>query len=279
MGDRFRVLSSTSTRDLRYSISHPSSLDAIHQCSGKIHHHPTGEVTEELAAKYGVHRATLWRWAKTEVQVNEAQGTKRKKKVMSTVKRGVKLLFPLLEARLLVWFPDMRKNKEIGVTSQYLLLRAVHFEPEYLTGRSLDAAVEVADKFLRTITYNLEMVGLLAGIQGAGKYESVFNMDQTSISIDMGPKGTIEFVGAKHVDAIQGMSENSFRASVFLCASATGQKLLPFVVFAGIRGGPVHQELMDNRNYREGPIITVQKKAYCDEELMLEWINEVCLCF
>ncbi|KAG3248590.1 hypothetical protein PI124_g6751 [Phytophthora idaei] len=136
MGDRFRVLSSTSTRDLRYSISHPSSLDAIHQCSGKIHHHPTGEVTEELAAKYGVYRATLWRWAKTEVQVNEAQRTKREKKMMSKAKRGVKLLFPLLEARLLEWLPDMRKNKSMCVTSQYLLLMAVHFEPEYLTGRN-----------------------------------------------------------------------------------------------------------------------------------------------
>ncbi|KAG6948807.1 hypothetical protein JG688_00014934 [Phytophthora aleatoria] len=29
-----------------------------------------GEVTEELAAKYGIHRATLWRWAKVE----EAEG-------------------------------------------------------------------------------------------------------------------------------------------------------------------------------------------------------------
>ncbi|KAG6946280.1 hypothetical protein JG688_00016136 [Phytophthora aleatoria] len=43
-----------------------------------------GEVTQELAAKYGVHRATLWRWAKVEARINESQGTKRKKKVMST---------------------------------------------------------------------------------------------------------------------------------------------------------------------------------------------------
>ncbi|KAG2888456.1 hypothetical protein PC115_g20047 [Phytophthora cactorum] len=101
------------------------------------------------------------------------------------------------------------------------------------------------------------MVGLFVGVQVAGKYESVFSMEQTSIYIDMGPKRTIEFVGAKNVDTIQGMSENSFRASVFLYASATGQKVLPFVVFAGTRGGPVHQELMDNRNYREGAILTV----------------------
>ncbi|KAG6946192.1 hypothetical protein JG687_00016848 [Phytophthora cactorum] len=36
------------------------------------------------------------------------------------------------------------------------------------------------------------MVGLIAGIQGADRYESVFNMDQTSIYIDMGPKRTTE---------------------------------------------------------------------------------------
>ncbi|KAG6956947.1 hypothetical protein JG688_00011194 [Phytophthora aleatoria] len=183
-----------------------------------------GEVTEGLAAKYDVHRATLWRWAKAEARINEGQGTKRKKKVMSTVKRGVKLRFPLLEARLLEWFTDLRKNKAMCVTSQCLLLMAVRFELEYLTGRSLDAAVEVADKCSRTITYNLEMVGLFAGVQVAGKYESVFSMEQTSIYIDMGPKRTIEFVGAKNVDTIQGMSENSFRASVFLCASATGSR-------------------------------------------------------
>ncbi|KAG3063813.1 hypothetical protein PC122_g18738 [Phytophthora cactorum] len=118
----------------------------------------------------------------------------------------------------------MRKNKSMCVTSQWLLLMLFALS----TGRSLDAAVvsirrfrlrnrlsvrvithrgtkkrselqEVADKFSRTITYNLEMVGLIA---------------------------------AKNVDAIQGMSQNSFGASVVLCASATGQKLLPFVVFA-----------------------------------------------
>ncbi|OWY97174.1 hypothetical protein PHMEG_00032361 [Phytophthora megakarya] len=128
---------------------------------------------------------------------------------------------------------------------------------------------EVADRFSKAITYNLEMTGLLADIKGATKYDFVFNMDQKSIYIDMGPKRTIEFVGAKNVDALQGMSESSFCASVFLCASATGEKLIPFVVFAGTRDGQVHQELIANRNYREGAILTVQKKAYCDEVRML----------
>ncbi|OWZ07293.1 hypothetical protein PHMEG_00020328 [Phytophthora megakarya] len=68
-------------------------------------------------------------------------------------------------------------------------------------------------------------------------------MDQTPIYIDMNPKTTITFRGERDVDVIQGMSENFFRASVFLCASANGAKLPVFIVFAGAEGGPVHCEL------------------------------------
>ncbi|KAG6960603.1 hypothetical protein JG687_00008126 [Phytophthora cactorum] len=37
----------------------------------------------------------------------------------------------------------------------------------------------------------------------------------------MNPNTTITFTGDKNVVVVQSMSENSFRASVFLCASAT----------------------------------------------------------
>ncbi|KAE9320506.1 hypothetical protein PR003_g17693 [Phytophthora rubi] len=59
-------------------------------------------------------------------------------------------------------------------------------------------------------------------------------MDQTAVYIDMNPSTTIDFAGARHVDVVQGMSENSFRASVFLCASTTGHKLPPMIIFAGV---------------------------------------------
>ncbi|KAE9122293.1 hypothetical protein PF010_g6795 [Phytophthora fragariae] len=68
-------------------------------------------------------------------------------------------------------------------------------------------------------------------------------MDQTTVYIDMNPSITIDFAGAQHVDVVQGMSENSFIASVFLCASTTGQKLPPMIIFPGVGGGTVEEEL------------------------------------
>ncbi|ETK95992.1 hypothetical protein L915_01150, partial [Phytophthora nicotianae] len=117
----------------------------------------------------------------------------------------------------------------------------------------------VADRFSRTIQYNLEMVNLLSAIKGAKKHVSVFNMDQTSIYIDMGPKSTIEFVGAKKVDAIQGMSENSFRASAFCVPRLRGKSC---------------SILMVNGTIAQKPYSQTRKKAYYDEEHMLEWIDE-----
>ncbi|KAF4134233.1 DDE superfamily endonuclease, partial [Phytophthora infestans] len=201
--------------------------------------------TEELASKYRVHCAPLWRWAKAEGKISEAQ-------VASPKKRSFKMVYGYKKE-----CTPNDKNYEIGVKSQCLLLVTVRLEPEYRSGRSVDAAVASIRRFC-----------LRNRLLGPDKYETVFNIDQTSIYIDLGPKRTIEFVGAKNVDAIQGMSENSFRASLLLCASATNKNVWP-------RSGPVHQELMGNRNYRKGAILTVQKKAYCDGERMLGWINEV----
>lgn len=76
------------------------------------------------------------------------------------------------------------------------------------------------------------------------------------------------------------MSENSFRASVFLCASATGKKLPAFIVFSGATGGPVHCELQAHPLHKADEVVlTVQKNAYCDERIMIEWVNEVCFYF
>lgn len=72
------------------------------------------------------------------------------------------------------------------------------------------------------------------------------------------------------------MSENSFRASVFLCASATGIKLRPLIVFCGTPDGPVQDELTLHPEHNESAILAVQRKGYCDERIMLKWIDEVC---
>ncbi|EEY64860.1 uncharacterized protein PITG_16173 [Phytophthora infestans T30-4] len=47
-----------------------------------------GKVTEELAAKYRVHRTTLWCWAKAEGNIIKAQVAKPKKKIANPCKYG-----------------------------------------------------------------------------------------------------------------------------------------------------------------------------------------------
>uniref|UniRef100_H3H3S5 DDE-1 domain-containing protein n=1 Tax=Phytophthora ramorum TaxID=164328 RepID=H3H3S5_PHYRM len=101
-------------------------------------------------------------------------------------------------------------------------------------------------------------------------------MDQTSVCVDMTPHSTIEFVGARTVDVVRSATPDTFRASVFLCASATGRKLLPMVVFAGTPGAIVHDELKEDMHYDwNSGCYTVQAKAYCDKRVMIKWIDKV----
>ncbi|OWY94859.1 hypothetical protein PHMEG_00035292 [Phytophthora megakarya] len=64
----------------------------------------------------------------------------------------------------------------------------------------------------------------------------MYNMDQISIYIDMNRNTTITFT----VD--DGTYLSRLRV---LCASATGNKLLPMIVFAGVPQADVHQELLN----------------------------------
>ncbi|KAE9090878.1 hypothetical protein PF010_g18415 [Phytophthora fragariae] len=146
----------------------------------------------------------------------------------------------------------MRKNKSRCVTTECLLIMAARYEPDFRAGRTRQAAIMYLHRFrrrnrlsVRRIThrgtkqrdemeYYVEESGTVAHLNGLDKFSCVYNMDQTAVYIDMNPSTTIDFAGARHVDVVQGMSENSFRASVFLCASATGHKLPPMIIFAGV---------------------------------------------
>ncbi|KAF4146751.1 DDE superfamily endonuclease [Phytophthora infestans] len=254
-------------------------------------------VSTSLASENKCHRSTLYRWTKRRQDIEAAAAGST---TILQGRRGPKVAFPELEKKLLDWVRDMRKNKVRAVTSRCLLMMSAHLEPRFLLGRSEQAAVEylrrfrsrnglsvrrithkgrrkrsevqvVADEFGLAMRHKMEMFSA-----GTEKYNHFYNMDQTSIYIDMNPKTTITFRGERDVDVVQGMSENSFRASVFLCASATGKKLPAFIVFSGATGGPVHCELQAHPLHKADEVVlTVQKNAYCDERIMIEWVNEV----
>ncbi|OWZ11390.1 hypothetical protein PHMEG_00015594 [Phytophthora megakarya] len=212
-----------------------------------------GNTAVAVALESKCHRITLYRWSK------------RRDKIENSMKTSTVILPGLGGPKLPKWVGEMRKEKVRAITSQRLLLiSSPHFlkvgqsEPRsnnygvFVTTSPFGASLIrcAADDFGHAIRHNLEVSGILASVRIGNKLDHIFNMDQTSIYIDMNPKTTIRFRGERDVDVIQGVSENSFRASVFLCASANGAKLPAFIVFAGAEGGPVHCELQKNELHK-----------------------------
>lgn len=132
--------------------------------------------------------------------------------------------------------------------------------------------LEIGGEFGARVRYAAEESALLAQCGYNDKNSYIYNMDQTAVYMDMCPARIIYFNGSKDVDVAQSMSPNSFRASVFLCASATGRKLPQLVVFAGKQQGQVHQEVV---GFSDRIVAAVQANAYADECVMLEWIDNV----
>ncbi|KAF4132345.1 DDE superfamily endonuclease, partial [Phytophthora infestans] len=151
--------------------------------------------------------------------------------------------------RLLSWITEMRKNRSLCVSMQCLLLMHTRFDGELFARRSRGANIEFCaafSNFSHSIQYAIEECGALSYATGPSWARGIrlcVQHGQTAIYIDVNGKTTIDFVGTPTVDARQGSEVNGFRCSVFLAASATGVKLPPLVVFAGIPGGPVSQDV------------------------------------
>ncbi|ETM56828.1 hypothetical protein L914_00261 [Phytophthora nicotianae] len=82
---------------------------------------------------------------------------------------------------------------------------------------------KIADEFSKMIQYSLEKSSVVSHIVGSAMFASVFNMDQSAVYIDMNPNTTIDFVGAKHIDAVQEMTENALQLLLFSVRPPSGR--------------------------------------------------------
>ncbi|POM78219.1 Hypothetical protein PHPALM_4269 [Phytophthora palmivora] len=203
--------------------------------------------------------------------------------------------------RLLAWIKHIRCTKFYCVSTACIRYAVGYFNPAYAGTRTRDAVKMfifyflrrnrltyrrithrgkvargemqiVADCFAAATFHLIESKEFLSSGSDAARYDFVYNMDQTSVCLDMNPKSTIEFTGAQSVDVIQATTPDSFRTSVFLCASATGKKMRPLIVFAGVHGADVHDELRAEQSLFDWDKahFTVQPKAYYDQRMMQE---------
>ena len=108
--------------------------------------------------------------------------------------------------------------------------------------------------------------------------KSVVNIDETNVYFDMPATKTLAVRGSRTVSVVGTGSAN--RVTVVLGASLDGRKIPPFIIFKGQRKptGRVYKEVTGNvtsRGFPANVVMTVQAKAWMDEDVMLEWIERV----
>ncbi|KAF4145942.1 DDE superfamily endonuclease, partial [Phytophthora infestans] len=179
-----------------------------------------------VAASLSVHRSTVYRWKK----------------------RAALLADKKIGGKLLSYVEEIRKNRKLCLTTKCLTLMIAKFDGDFAAARQYTALCSWTVRFLkrnRLVVRRITHKGTKIRNEINTKYAGVFNMDQTAVCMDNPGRLTMDYCGAKNVDVAQGTAVNGGRCSVFLCASATGEKIAPFVVFAGVPGGPVSQEVSD----------------------------------
>ncbi|KAG2821889.1 hypothetical protein PC113_g22407 [Phytophthora cactorum] len=246
---------------------------------------PVVQVTTQL----GVHRSSVYRWRKHAKALEANKKAGNKYYVRTSAHDALRVRYPVLEKQLLDYVAEIRKNRKLCVTTKCLILMMAKFDPAFVRARQYTALcswtgrflkrnhlVEVADSFVNSVNVTVEMDGILSFHKSfEPKYSGLFNMDQTAIFVDNPSKLTIDYRGTTNSDTIQGSSENTGRCSVFLCGSATGEKLPPFVVFAGVPGCRVADSVTAPTFRSPAVEHIVQAKAWCDHSIMKEWIEKI----
>ena len=99
----------------------------------------------------------------------------------------------------------------------------------------------------------------------------ILNMDQTPIFFSMTPRTTLNQIGARTVN-IRSSSSSTMRVTVSVTVSSAGDMLRPLIVFKGKPNGRIAREFS---NFPNTSAFACQERAWMDETVMIQWIQEV----
>jgi len=100
----------------------------------------------------------------------------------------------------------------------------------------------------------------------------VLNMDQTNSKFGNLPGQTIDQRDARTINMRTGTG-NSKRCTVALTVTASGEMLMPIVVYKGTRHGCIATR--EIRDHSQGMKYAMQPKAWFNEATMLDWVEDV----
>jgi len=100
----------------------------------------------------------------------------------------------------------------------------------------------------------------------------ILNMDQTNSKFGNSPGQTIDQRGVRTISMCVGTNDSK-RYTVALTASASGEILMPMVVYKGARNGHIANRKIPN--HPQCMVYGMQLKAWFDEITMLDWVYNV----
>ena len=100
----------------------------------------------------------------------------------------------------------------------------------------------------------------------------IYNMDQTSLPVELLPSKIISKRGSKFV-SLKTKGQTKEKVSGFLLARADGKRCTPMIVYKGAPKGLIYREV--NGFNDDNLVCVTQKKAWCDNDVMTQWIEKV----
>ena len=100
----------------------------------------------------------------------------------------------------------------------------------------------------------------------------LYNMDQTCLPVELLPSKIISKRGSKFV-SLKRKGQTKEKVSGFLFARADGKRCTAMIVYKGAPKGLIYKEV--NKFNNENLVCVTQKKAWCDNDVMTQWIEKV----
>lgn len=236
----------------------------------------------------GIDPSNLRKWSRNVVKMKQTLDQTRAKKSKVSLSTGRPSSISDIAPRLISWIKALRSNG-ITVSVRMASIRAIRFRPclrkkkrhtLYAVVRRLMRANNIG---VRKLTHKAQagfdgtVDTALRFVQGTRPFFAqsnrhpafILNMDQTPYNVNDPPNETLNERGAKTVNG-KAPKSSVGRITANLCVAADGTKLPLMLVFKGKHDAKVSREV------RRFPVICeTQDNAWCDERVMLSWIDRV----
>ena len=242
---------------------------------------------QQTANHFGVDKSMVTRW-KQDQHRWEASGSRNKKRIGESL--GRKLHNDNLEIELVAWIHE-RRERRLRVTYNEIRQHALQFSSQQDGETEFRASHGWLEKFLRRNGFSLrrkttegqkdpeqlveKLVSFVLHVSRMRTTynvnpENIFLMDECAVWFDSSGNTTVETTGRRTV-GIKTTGHEKANVTVCLTVSASGQKLMPYIVF---KGGSREAQRLDTVRPRR-MFLSSSASGWFDQDVTLDYLRRV----